>query len=312
MITKTESLILSADKKTPLRIVTWLDEKTKPSAIVQIVHGMTEYVDRYEGFAQFLAEQGYAVVGHDHLAHGKSVLTQEQWGVLSLKEGKEHLIADVKAVCADARIRFGEDLPCFMFAHSMGSFIARCIAARGDLPLTGLVLSGTGNQPPAVLAGGKFLARLIKMLSGDAYRSTIVYNMAQPPLNKPFEPNNRTAFDWLTRDEQIVDAYTQNPACTFHFSVGAYYSLFSLLQEAGKTKAYQSTPKDLPILLVSGGNDPVGSMGKEVEVTYNGYLAAGLKDVTMKLYPEARHEILNELNKEEVSEDILAWIKQHL
>ena len=235
------------------------------------------------------------------------MLSDDRHGFFDEKRGLEILHEDLQTLREMTRERF-PDVPYFWLGHSMGSFLSRQYIARHGAGLAGAVIMGTGSQPAGTLKAGKALCSMIARFRGWTYRSKLVNNMALGSYNKPFEPA-RTKNDWLTKDEAIVDAYNAQPWCTFMFTVNGYYTLFSSIEDAQDAKTVLKIPKDLPLLLVSGALDPVGAAGKGVEQAFAAYRDAGIRDVKMKLYDGDRHEILNELDREQVYEDLLQWMK---
>ena len=300
----------SSDGVHTINAYRWLPEQTPYKGVVQIVHGMVEYVDRYDAFASFLCSHGYVVVGEDHLGHGGSVNDESEWGSFGKSDGFDHIIQDLYQLHKMQAKEF-HGLPYFFLGHSMGSFLTRIYITKHGKHLDGAIIMGTGNQPPALAMAGNILASLISLVKGPTYRSQLINNMAFGAYNQKFSPA-RTPYDWLTKDEAIVDAYMAEPRCTFVFTVGAYKELFKGLLYLGNPKNVAKTPKELPLLVISGAKDPVGDFGKGVTAVYEKFKAAGIKDVSLKLYEDGRHEILNETNRQEVYEDILQWLADRL
>ena len=284
----------------------WLPEQGTYLGIVQIVHGMVEYVDRYDDFARFLCENGYIVVGEDHLGHGDSVRSESEWGYFTKYDGFNYIIKDLHTLHLKQAREF-PDLPYFFLGHSMGSFLTRIYISYYGKSLAGAIIMGTGNQPPALALIGKGLSSLIALFKGEKYRSRFINNLAFGSYNRRFKPA-RTPYDWLTKDKAIVDEYRKDPRCTFIFTISAYKELFDGVMYVGKKSNIGKTPKELPLLLTSGAQDPVGGFGKGVIHVYDMYKAAGIDDVSIKLYDDDRHEILNETDRAQVYQDILAWL----
>lgn len=310
-VLKTAFTFTSADGATVIQARRWEPAVTDGAiplrGIVQLVHGMVEYIDRYDAFARVLVELGYVVVGHDQLAHGGSVASEEGWGNLPMRGGKEILIADVESLRVLTQERYL--LPHILFGFSMGSFVARAYAMRHMDSLTGLILCGTGNLPALTSCMGNKAARLIALLRGCDYRSTLLDGMAMGSYNKRFEPA-RTPYDWLTRDQAEVDAYAADPRCTFIFTVGGYATLTDLTGEVVRYGNVRKMPTTLPVLFISGTADPVGEFGVGVRRAYDLFKTAGMKDVEMILYEDARHELINETNREEVYRDVISWLSR--
>lgn len=287
----------------------WLPDQGTYLGIVQIVHGMAEYVDRYDDFARFLCDNGYIVVGEDHLGHGDSVNNPQEWGYFAKNDGFDYIIRDLHALHIKQAREF-PDLPHFFLGHSMGSFLTRIYISLYGKSLAGAIIMGTGNQPWALAFAGKILASIVGAFKGNKYRSTFINNLAFGSYNKKFKPS-RTPYDWLTKDEAIVDAYRNEPRCTFIFTVSAYKELFDGIMYVSKKSNAAKTPSDLPLLLTSGAKDPVGGFGKGVVHVYDMYKAAGSNDVSIQLYDDDRHEILNETDRHQVYQDVLAWLTRN-
>ncbi len=287
----------------------WLPDQGTYLGIVQIVHGMAEYVDRYDDFARFLCDNGYIVVGEDHLGHGDSVNNPQEWGYFAKNDGFDYIIRDLHALHIKQAREF-PDLPYFFLGHSMGSFLTRIYVSLYGKSLAGAIIMGTGNQPWALAFAGKILASIVGAFKGNKYRSTFINNLAFGSYNKKFKPS-RTPYDWLTKDEAIVDAYRNEPRCTFIFTVSAYKELFDGIMYVSKKSNAAKTPSDLPLLLTSGAKDPVGGFGKGVVHVYDMYKAAGSNDVSIQLYDDDRHEILNETDRHQVYQDVLAWLTRN-
>lgn len=286
----------------------WLPEGP-PRAVVQLVHGVAEHVGRYAAFASWLAGKGFAVAGEDHLGHGKTV-EDEKYGYFGPKNGWDLVVKDIRRL----RELEGEqypDVPYFILGHSMGSFLTRTYLIRYPGTVTGAILSGTGQEGAATVALGKLLCGLICKTQGPEKRSGLVHNMALGAYNKQFAPN-RTGSDWISRDEAVVDAYLQDPFCTFMPTVGMYRDMMGGLQYIADPKNLKKMYKTTPIYFFSGDHDPVGQNGKGVEKVAGFFRAAGCTDVTVKLYPDGRHEMLNERNKQEVYQDVLSWMEGKL
>ena len=299
----------SLDGRTTSHGIEWIPDG-EPKAILQLVHGMNEYIGRYDEFAEFMCSNGFYVVGNDHVGHGESVVEDEDHGFFREKNGNRVLLEDLETVRRTASETY-PGIPYFILGHSMGSFLVRqFVSLHGD-KLAGAVIMGTGNQPPAVLDFGRALCTAIAKVRGPRYRSQLVAGMAMGNNNKRFEPN-RTKADWLSKNEPNIDAYISNPWCTFTFTVSAYKDMFYSIRDCQRKKTIDRIPKDLPLLVTSGAEDPVGDFGKGVEQAYKSYVDAGIKDVTLKLYEGDRHEILNELDRDKVYHDLLKWFEDRM
>ncbi len=278
-------------------------------AILQIAHGMVEFIDRYENFAKYLCSKGILVVGNDHLGHGGSVNSQEEWGYFG-EDGNRHLLEDMHKLTLLTKEKY-PGLPYFLMGHSMGSFYARQYLFDYGDELDGAIIMGTGLEPLYKIKGGMFLCKLIAQFKGWDYRSEFVNNMAFGAYGKKFEPL-RTRADWLSKDEKLVDWYVNEPRCSFLFTLNGYYSMFEGISRLHDKTLLEKVPKDLPLFFVSGQDDPVGSFGKEVETSVQTLKDAGVKNIDLKLYPNDRHEILNETDKEVVYVDLYNWLSEHI
>ncbi len=281
----------------------------EPKMLLMISHGMAEYMKRYLPFMQTLAAHGILCFGHDHIGHGYTVKDTDDLGYLPRKNGAEFLVSDV--IC-DAK-RFSScypDVPLVLFGHSMGSFIARIAAAEDRESLfDGMILSGTGGGNPAAPIALSLLTVLCAVKGERAY-SKFMDALMFGSYNKRFE--NKTPFDWLTTDPSLVAKYLDDPYCGFPFTVSALYVLVSLLKTSNSRETFVNTPKDLPIFLVSGRDDPVGNYGDGVHETADAYQFAGCTAVSHTLYTGARHELLNEPIADQVIRDLLGWLDTHI
>ena len=282
----------------------------KPKAVVQIVHGIAEYIERYDGFMLFLAENGYVAVGNDHLGHGKSVNSPAELGVFADSDGWTHAVNDLKAL--HDRIH-GDypDIPYIFFGHSMGSFLTRTYMIRFPDLYDAAILSGTGHQSPLLINGGLLFAELLTAVKGPRASGQALNDMAFGSYCKRIE-NPRTAYDWLSRDPETVDRYIADPLCGFVCKCSLYRDMMKGLKFLTNQKNISSMNKEAPVYFMSGAEDPVGDWGEGVEKAYRAFCDAGLKDVMIRLYPGGRHEMLNETNREEVRKDILDWLNAHI
>ncbi|MCL2783369.1 MAG: lysophospholipase, partial [Propionibacteriaceae bacterium] len=261
-----------------------------PVAVLQLNHGMVEYIDRYDAFARAVAAQGWLVVGMDFLGHGDSVVNAGQLGHtgVALPNGRNALIEDMHALRQRTQTQW-PDVPYIMFGHSMGSFVLRAYLAEHGDGLAGAVISGTGTMSGGMVHLAKALLWGIGLFHKPDYRSKFFEAMSIGPYNKPFEKGGRTEFDWLSRDNEQVDKYVADPRCGGVFTLAADRLLIDSIALANAPTAYEHTPKQLPLLLISGGSDPVGGMKSGVTKVADAYRHAGVQDVTLKLYDDARH-----------------------
>ena len=287
----------------------WQPARDLPRGVVQIVHGVAEHMGRYDWFARFLAGHGYAVCGADHLGHGRTGAEDGKFGYFGPRRGWELVTRDVRRLRLMAGDRF-PGVPYFLLGHSMGSFLTRTYLCRYPGTVDGAVLSGTGQESALLVGAGKALANLIAHIRGPEAVSPLVNELSLGSYNKQFRPN-RTGADWISRDEKVVDAYLRDPWCTFTPTVGMFRDMLGGLQYIASPAALAQMDPDTPVYLFSGDQDPVGGNGAGVRKVYGYFEKQGTRDLTMKLYPGGRHEMLNELNREEVYADVLAWLDRH-
>lgn len=270
--------------------------------VVQIAHGMAEHSNRYARFAMELCKNGYAVFINDHLGHGKSVASKDELGYFG-ENGVHSLVNDMKQLTNIAKKEY-PNVPYILFGHSMGSFLSRKYTEKYGDELDAAIYCGTSGSNPA--AGlGITLAKYLEKSKGDHERSQFLDSIAFGPYNKKTE--KRTNFDWLSRDEKEVDKYIEDELCGFCFTTNGFKNLFTVLKSVSQKSWYNNVRKDLPILLISGDGDPVGDYGKGVTQVYNDLKKTG-HNALIKLYAGARHEILNETNRDEVMKDIIGWL----
>ncbi len=283
------------------------EEKAK--AVLVIHHGMAEHQKRYLAFRQFLAEHGIVTYMHDMANHGASNRNMEETGWFGPKDGWKGLVADFRTLVQRAA-QENPGLPVFVMGHSMGSFICRAYCAMYPKdPKAGAIFMGTGGPNPAAGAG-KMMASLLGTVMGKKHKSKLMDRMAFGKYNEHFE--GRTPFDWLTREQGIVDQYIADPYCGFLFTVQGMHDLVSVNAGVNQSSWYAQIPQKLPMLLISGEEDPVGEYGRGVRTVAEELRRTGHPDTELKLYPGCRHEILNETNRAQVMEDVLQWMQAHV
>ena len=295
----------STDGIHEIHALEWLPEG-EPRAVVQIVHGVAEYAGRYAPLGQFLTQRGFLVCGEDHLGHGLTA-KEGELGYFGPKNGWDYVVRDVHRL----RKLEGEKypgIPYVLLGHSMGSFMVRTYLIRWPGTVNAAVLSGTGQEKAPLVALGKGMSGMIGSLRGRDYVSDLIYDMSMGSYNKPFRPNETTG-DWLSRDVERVRAFRSDPLCSFRPTVTMFRDMLGGIQYIGKRSNLRRMDKDTPIYFLSGDHDPVGSMGKGVRKVERMFREAGCRDVTVKLYPEGRHEMLNEINRQQVMEDLLEWLE---
>ena len=288
----------------------WLPTSGEPRGVIQIVHGISEYIDRYTQAARFLADHGFVVVGSDHLGHGRTASGAEEYGFFCEKNGWHTVSGDVRRL----RTLMGEkypDLPYFILGHSMGSFLARTYLIDWPGTVTGAIISGTGQEPAFIVAAGLHLSNLICKISGPRTHSKLIEQLAFGAYNKQFAPA-RTRADWISRDEEVVDAYVADPLCSFMPTAGMFRDMMEGLQYIAKKSNLKKMDPATPVLFISGDKDPVGQNGKTVMDVLSFFHQAGCDDTEIHLYTGGRHEMLNEINREEVYGDILTWLDNKL
>lgn len=276
-----------------------------PKAVVQITHGMAEHAQRYDRLAQQLNAAGYAVVAHDHRGHGASITDPKDVGFLADAGGWSAAIVDIRAVGEYARERF-PGVPHVLLGHSMGSFMSRELVSRGGDGIDALVLSGTGGDQGLLGRVGALLAAAEGKVRGRRHPSNLMNTLSFGAFNKAFKPA-RTDFDWLSRDADEVDKYVADPACGAVFTSGFFADMLGGLNALSPDANPAKIRKDLPVYLLAGSVDPVGGE-KGVTSVRDQLVKVGLTDVTMKLYPEGRHEMFNETNRDEVVADLVEWL----
>lgn len=304
-----ETAFTSTNGRTQIRVRKW-EPETAPKGVVQIAHGVAEHIERYGGFMRFLADNGFAAAGNDHLGHGKSVNDDSELGFFAEKDGWDLVVGDMKKL-HDMLAAEYPGLPIFLFGHSMGSFLARTYIIKYGNDFTGAVICGTGQQSPALVGAGKAAAKLICTFSGPKHKSNMLNTMAFGAYNKGFD-TVRTPCDWLSRDETNVDKYIADPLCGFVPTAGLFRDMMTGIAFISDQKNAAKMDPELPVFFIAGDKDPVGENGAGVQRAFEMFRAVGMKDVSIKLYPECRHELLNELNKDEVMADVLEWIEARM
>ena len=277
--------------------------------IVQIVHGIAEFVERYEDFADYLNSLGYLVVAEDHMGHGQSIEGGSTQGFFH--GGWFAAVNDTLKLMKDTMAQF-PGVPYVLFGHSMGSFMARTILVRyPDCGITAAVICGTGWLPTAALPLLIPVVESICRKTGEENPSEKLQQMVFGGYNKEIE-DPRTPCDWLTRDEDIVDAYMEDPLCGFIPACGLLRDMMKGIYYVQQEKNLKKMKKHLPVFFIAGGEDPVGPYGKGVEKAASAFRKAGMINVACKIYPDCRHEILNELNRDEVFRDVADWLRPYV
>lgn len=303
---KEEFYFDSRDGRSKIHAVRYLPEQEQPVCVVQIIHGMAEYVERYEEFARFLTEKGCVVTGEDHLGHGKSIQEGVPAGYFCEQDPATVVVRDVHRLKKLTQQTY-PSVPYLIIGHSMGSFILRNYLCRYGSGITGAVIMGTGMQPPGLLKVSKALAAVQKLFFGSKHVSRLIDKAAFGSYNKRIERPGST-FDWLSRDREQVDKYVSDPLCGFVFTVNGFQTLFELISRVQQKENLEKIPKELPVLVVSGTDDPVGEYGKGVRRAYDSLINLGMQKVTLKLFEGGRHELLNETDRENVMQQLWQWM----
>lgn len=309
---RTEQFTLPSTDGTSTCVGTlWMPQGAQAHALVQISHGMCEHIGCYDRSARDLVARGYVVYGIDHIGHGRTQPDPALRGVFDPVRGNDHIIEDQHAVRLLMAERF-PGLPLVLLGHSMGSFVARCYIQRHGGGLAGAIIMGTGWMDGGTIGALNTVTGLIARLKGWSYRSKLIDGMGAGGYNKAFEGTGaKTGYEWLSRDEAKAIAYRDDPDCGWMFSVSGYRMLANLLRECSDPKRIAGVPKDLPIMVISGSKDPVGADGVGPAKVFRALKDAGVEDCTLEVIAEARHEVLNETNRDEVIQILCEWVEEH-
>jgi alpha-beta hydrolase superfamily lysophospholipase len=292
-----------------LFVYRWLPDEGAPrKAIVHIAHGMAEHAGRYARVAEALVAAGYAVYANDHRGHGNTAASGELgWmgagGFRRAVQDLEQLLVFEKAE--------SPGVPAVLFGHSMGSFLTQAFLIESGASVRAAILSGSGGKPSPIASAGRLVARLERWRLGPKGQSGLLGGLSFDAFNKGFAPN-RTAFDWLSRDEAEVDKYIADPLCGFAVSTQLWVDFLDALADISRPEQQARVPHDLPIYVFAGALDPVGEKTKSLDQLLGAYGRAGVRDVTHKFYPSGRHEMVNEINRDEVTRDLVAWLDAHV
>ena len=302
---KHESFYFTADDGAKIFVHHWQPDG-EARAVIHIAHGLAEHAARYEPVAQALTDSGWHVYAHDQRGHGQTIQRADDTGHFGDEDGWNRLVSDyAQLIAADKSAH--PALPLIAFGHSMGSLVVRQYIATHRREITAAVLSGSnGNVSPLVVVG-KLVARLERMRLGKRGKSKLINSLSFDAFNKQFQPN-RTEFDWLSRAEAEVDQYIADPRCGFICTTQSWIDFLDGITALSKPENLRAMRPDLPVYVFTGERDPVTENAKGSVKLVEDYRKAGLSDVTLKIYPEARHETLNELNRAAVTADLLAWL----
>lgn len=304
---KEEFYFDSRDGMNQIHAVRYVPDTDKVCCVVQIVHGMSEYVERYEELAQFLTDKGIVVTGEDHLGHGKTVPNGGVYGYFCEQDPATVVVRDVHRLKKMTQAIY-PNVPYVILGHSMGSFILRNYMCRYGTGISGAVIVGTGMPSPFLVGIAKAVLAVQKLFGGSKAKGVLVNRLAFGTYNKRCIPH-RTSSDWLSRDEENVNRYIADPFCNFVFTVNGFQTLFELIARIQKKENLEKIPKNLPVYMLSGAEDPVGEYGEGVTRAYHSLQEAGLEKIQMKLYEKDRHEILNETDRNCVQQDIYDWLR---
>ena len=300
-----EFSFLSSDGKNSIHAEIYAPVEKEIRGVVQLAHGMVDYVARYTELADYLAGEGFVFAGNDHLGHGKSVKDSSDFGYFASEGGYKYVIDDLYAMNAELKKRY-PDKPVILLGHSMGSFLARLYAVRYPKSIDGIIIHGTSGKNPAVPLG-KMVVSLIRAFKGERHRSKFVKDLSFMGYNSKFDKSEGDEA-WLTRAGELVADRKDDPRTNYTFTLAGYNDLFTMLGECNSRDWYLQYPKSLPTILMAGGADPVGNYGEGIREIYDGLSKEGVVALDIEIYEGARHELFNETNRAEVFRDICDWL----
>jgi alpha-beta hydrolase superfamily lysophospholipase len=289
-----------------LQVRGWLIDQ--PKAIVHVLHGMAEHSARYARLAEALASAGYSTYAHDHRGHGQSIPEGGTVGHKADSDGWNRIVEDAHGVNREIAKRH-PNLPIVILGHSMGSFVLQQLLFEHPDDMVAAALSGSNGKPPPIATLGKLVARIERLRVGKRNPSPVMQKLTFDEYNKAFAPN-RTEFDWLSRDAEEVDKYVADPLCGFAVSTQVWVDMLAALDRISNPRNVARVRKSTPIYIFSGDRDPVGDFGKGVRNLYDAYKRAAVFDVRLQLYADGRHELFNEINRQEVTDDLIAWLDE--
>lgn len=306
---KEEFYYQSSDGKTQIHAVEWLPEG-EPIAVLQIAHGVTEYILRYEPFAKYLTEKGFAVVGNDHLGHGKSIAEKAEPMYFGPTGSWNWVVKDINT-CKEIEKKKFPNIPYCLLGFSLGSFLVRTYLIDYPKSVDAAIIMGTGTTPDIQISLAKMMANKEAKKAGEQYSTPTIKKLTFDTYNKIFAPN-RTDFDWLCSNNEELDKYIDDPMRGGNLSSGLFREMLSGMSYTNKINNITKMDKDIPILFISGDADPVGNQGKGVTQAYEKFKKVGIKSVSLKLYPKLRHDILHEVGNDKIYDDIHNWMKEKL
>lgn len=300
----------SRDGKHKIHAVRYVPDDGQVKCVVQIIHGMAEYIERYEEFAEYLTQRGFVVTGEDHLGHGKSIAEDDIPGYFCAQDPATVVVRDCHRLKKITQSLFS-GRPYVIIGHSMGSFILRNYMFRYGNGIDGAIVMDTGGQSSALVTASKAMTNIEKRIRGAKHVSRTMNKLVFGNYNKGIE-NPRTEFDWLSRDTEAVDKYIADPLCGFVLTVNGFETLFELISRTQDKDNLSNIPLELPVYLLSGDMDPVGEYGEGVRRVEATLRDLGMENVLLKIYEGRRHELLNDMGKEEVMKDIVEWINENV
>lgn len=302
---KREFFYPSADGRTQIHAVEWTPD-TEPVAVLQIAHGVTEYILRYEEFAEYLTSKGFVIVGNDHLGHGESIAEGAKPMYFGPQGSWNWVVKDIATLKNMTKEKY-TDIPYCMLGFSLGSFVLRTYLIDYPGNLDGAILMGTGQMAPIAIKIAKFMANKEAKKAGEENSTDTIHQLTFGTYNKIFTPN-RTEYDWLCANDEALDEYIRDSQKGGDFSAGLFRELLNGMLYSSNVKNIRKMDKDLPVLLISGDMDPVGDCGKGVKATEKVLRKAGVKDISVKMYPGLRHDILHEKEKDQIYADVYSWL----
>ena len=306
---KKDFTFLSSNQTTNIHAIECIPENGQYTRVIQLVHGMLEYIERYLPFCEYLTSKGFIVVGHDHLGHGQSVNTPEDLGYFGEPDPNQLLIQDIHSL-RNITMQKYPNLPYFMCGHSMGSYLLREYLYLSSDGLSGAIIMGTGTISGCTSFMGLKFCKILSCCKGQRHRSSFVKKIvfeSGPYKHFNLQDENRS---WITSDPEQARLYNDDQKMKFDFTLNGYMGLIEATKISNDSSSAEKINKDLPLLFVSGSNDPVGDNGAGVRKAYDLMVKGGVKDVSIKLFEGDRHEILNEKNREEVFEYIGNWLDE--
>ena len=306
MVTYSEFSFFSSGGYGQIHVNQWVPSDGALRGVIQIVHGASEYGFRYDEFARYLCGCGFAVLANDHLGHGKSAYPSGCPVYFGRKQGWWHVIADMETLHQRIERKFPH-LPIILFAHSMGSFLARTHMIMHPGAYSAYILSGTGHPSQVVIRSGKRAAAIRMKKIGPSGVSPFIDQMTFGSFNQNFAPN-RTPFDWIAASEKAVDSYIADSLCGRPMTVGLFRDMIEGLSYITQPENIRLMDRNSPIFLIAGEQDPVGNMGKDIFKIRTIFTSVGMQDVCMNLYPGLRHDILHEACHPQVYHDIYSWL----